>query len=284
MKHIDGIRDIAAPYDGFIIDLWGVMHDGMALYPRARDALAFLHEQRKPVVFLSNAPRRADKAQVILERLGIAREQYDTVVTSGEVAFTLLQQGKLNDALQGGRHYYYLGPGKDEDVLDGLPVCHAVSDPAAADFILNAGFEQDFQPEAEIEPTLQRLLAHRLPLLCINPDIEVVKQDGTRMYCAGRVAARYAALGGTVRYIGKPHPEVYAACLAALGAPARVLCIGDNLHTDIKGAAAQGFDSLLITGGILKTEQGGCPDAATLAHLCDQAAARPDYVAELFAA
>ena len=298
MKHINSIADIAAHYDAFLIDLWGVMHDGTKLYSGAKEAIAYLHARGKKIIFLSNAPRKADKAEVTLLKFGIPREAFVEVVTSGQVAYDqLLANNKY------GAHYYYLGPDKDSDILmrNGVPVLtehdrdenlledapslQRVNTPEEADFIVNTGFEYDFQPEAEIEPLLQRLLAKGLPLLCANPDLEVVKQDGTQLLCAGWVARRYEELGGEVHYIGKPHGDVYEACFELLDAPReRILGIGDNFLTDIRGANAAGIDSLLITGGILRAENGAHPDHTALEALCQQTAARPTYVAELFAA
>ena len=279
MKHITSISEIAASYDGFIIDLWGVMHDGTALYPGAVDALRYLHAEGKKAVFLSNAPRKAAKAQVVLDRLGGDRAHYHSVITSGQVAYDWLASESSH-----GPRSYYLGPGKDEDVLNGLEGYEQTDDPAKADFVLNAGFEVDFQPEAEIEPTLSKLRNIQLPLICINPDMEVVKQDGTRMLCAGWVAGRYEALGGTVHYIGKPHRAVYDTAFAALSGCNSLLAIGDNLLTDIKGANAVGIDSLLITGGILKSEAGHAPTEAELALSIEETGATPTYIADLFAA
>lgn len=275
---ITSIAELSDHYDAYLIDLWGVMHDGSTLYAGADAALAHLRSKQKSVIFLSNAPRKAIRAIKVLSRLGIDPHHYDHMVTSGQTAHDRL---KASDHY--GSRYYYLGPGKDEDVLDGLDY-DAVTDPNKADFILNAGFEYDYQPEAEIEPLLQRLAALELPLLCINPDLEVVKQDGTRLLCAGWVAARYEALGGLVDYVGKPHRAIYDHCLALLGNPARsnVLAIGDNLLTDITGANRMGIDSLLIKGGIMASEHGTLPDAAQLAQSYAQSAATPTFVADRF--
>ena len=268
-----------ARYDAFIIDLWGVVHDGGELYPQALAALHAIHAQGKKVVFLSNAPRKAEKAIANLTRLGIDPTLYVSVVTSGQVAHDMLTTGG-----EWGERYYYLGPSKDEDILEGLAYTQQ-SNPAEADFILNTGFEYDYQPEAEIEPLLQKLVSHNLPLLCTNPDLEVVKQDGTRLLCAGWVAARYEALGGVAIYVGKPYERVYDQALSLLGGVdiTHVLAIGDNLHTDIAGANRMGIDALLITGGILKSSGGAHPAPEVLATLCHEADAMPQWVAASFA-
>lgn len=241
------LQDIVAPYEALIVDLWGVIHDGTALYPGVAETLQWLHATNKPIVFLSNAPRVAAKARAVLDKLGIDRAHYRDVITSGQVAHDLLDQD--HDWL--GTSYYYLGPSKDEDILADLSAYRKVSDPAQATFVLNTGYEQDFQPHDAVIPTLEKLLQHRLPLLCVNPDHEVVKLDGTQMLCAGTLADAYADMGGDVDYIGKPFEDVYESAFNLLGTD-HVLAIGDNPLTDIIGAQQMDIDSLLITGGILK--------------------------------
>jgi HAD superfamily hydrolase (TIGR01459 family) len=238
------LKAIFANYGALIVDLWGVIHDGSALYPGVAQVLAHLHEQKKPVVFLSNAPRVSEKAQATLDKLGIPREHYKAIVTSGQVAHDLLTREEP-------ANYYYLGPSKDEDIIADVAHFAKTPDMAAADFVLCTGYEQDFQPHADIIPLLDKLLAAELPMLCVNPDYEVVKHDGTQQLCAGAVAEEYELLGGEVDYIGKPYPHVYDVCTALLGA-VKTLAIGDNPDTDIAGAKAYGLDCLLITGGILK--------------------------------
>ena len=271
----ESIYELILAYDAFIIDLWGVMHDGSKLYPGAKDFITQLREQNKQVIYLSNAPRKASKAVETLDRLGIEPKLYDQVITSGQVAHDMLAKSKT-----WGLTYYYLGPGKDEDILQGLHY-QQTDDPAEANFILNTGFEYDYQPEAEIEPTLAKLLEQQLPLLCVNPDLEVVKQDGTQLLCAGWVANRYRELGGDVTLIGKPYGDVYDVCISQFKQvpQQRILAIGDNLLTDILGANNKDIDCLLLTGGILKSEHGKTLDDDALGMLCDAHGARPTYVA-----
>ncbi len=281
MQTIHAITDICERYDAFIIDLWGVMHDGTALYPGAAEALNTLREQNKQILFLSNAPRQAQVAEATLDRLGIARDRYDYLLTSGQVAHDYLAEHR-----DWGTHYYYVGPGKDEAVLDDLAHYHCVDDMQYADFILNTGFEYDYQIEEEIIPLLQELLSYKLPLICINPDIEVVKQDGMRLLCAGWVAEKYKAMGGRIHYFGKPYPYIYERCLAQFGISdsSRILAIGDNLQTDIKGANGMGIDSLLITGGIMKGDAGHLPDEEEIRAATQKAGVMPTYVCERFIA
>jgi ribonucleotide monophosphatase NagD (HAD superfamily) len=98
------------------------------------------------------------------------------------------------------------------------------------------------------------------------------------------LAQRYEALGGPVRYHGKPYPSVYQACFAQL-APVptdRIAAVGDSLRTDVAGAAGVGIEAVLITGGIhaeaLGIRWGETAEPAALARLC-QSAARPPVAA-----
>ena len=246
MKEISGINEIVESYDSFIIDLWGVVHDGTQLYPGALETIKTLNELGKKIVFLTNAPRRSQAAEIVLNSLGVTKDLYITVVSSGEVAYSYASSGDY------GKSYYYLGPGKDENILAGSEIVK--TDYAFADFILCTGFEYDFQPSHEIEPILQELAARKLKMLCVNPDYEVVKIDGTRMLCAGAVAQKYEELGGEVIYIGKPFEEVYKFAHKALGAPekSKVLAIGDSVRNDIKGANNFGVDCVLVLSGLLR--------------------------------
>lgn len=267
---------IAAKHDGFITDLWGVVHDGTSLYPGAAETIAWLHAQKKPVVFLSNAPRVAAKAIAILTKMGIPREHYIDVVTSGQVAHDWLR-----DAKPYGPRYFYLGPGKDEDVLDGLSTYQRVTSLVEADFVLNTGYQYDLQPDAEIMPLIKRLAGDSRPFLCVNPDREVVKQDGTEIGCAGRVAALFEAEGGKVTYIGKPYTKVYDACRKLLP-KGRLLAIGDNLLTDIRGGNDARIDTLLITGGVLKVVHKRVLDLAEALSVCKQTGVMAKYVLPSF--
>lgn len=262
------LEEIIQNYDALIVDLWGVVHDGSHLYPGVGETLKLLHQLNKPVVFLSNAPRVSAKAQGNLDRLGIPRNQYLEIVTSGQVAHDLLARDERK------KRYYYLGPGKDEDILADLPQ-YEQAEAAHAEFILCTGYEEDGQPHEEIIPLLAQLM--HLPMLCVNPDMEVVKQDGYHQLCAGAAAAEFSRMGGRVSYIGKPFREVYDVCKLLLG-NYRTLCVGDNPTTDIKGANDAGFDSLLVTGGVMNVRYGNAITEADAREICRIAGVAPTYV------
>jgi len=302
---------LASRYDAFILDIWGVIHDGQKLYPDAAECLKKLREAGKKIVLLSNAPRRALVAAEGLLRMGVAVGAYDALITSGETAYQWLanssvechsresgnpsekvisrQTALLLDARLRGHDnnkYIYIGLERDRGILDGLPY-QETDNPAEAHFLIIAHTFYDNQPMSELEPLLARCLKAGLPALCINPDTEVVRQNGERVYCAGVIAAEYAARGGQVIYFGKPHKIVYEACFKALSGidPSRILAVGDNLATDIQGAAQTGLKCALVTGGILKEklgEPGTKAYAKSCAALFEQAKAGPDYVIPAF--
>lgn len=274
-----GVSALAPDYDGFVLDLWGVIHDGIEPYPGVLDCLARLRAAGKATVLLSNAPRRATAVIEAMEAMGIPRACYDEVLSSGEAAWHALarRDDPWHAAL--GRRCHLIGAARDRNMLDGLDIEEAAR-PGAADFILNTGIARDEETVADHEAALAEGAAAGVPMVCANPDLEVIR-GGRRVICAGLLAARYEALGGQVRYHGKPHPPVYRQCLAMLGVAdrARVVAIGDSLRTDIAGARGAGIDSVLVTGGIHAEELGVAhgqeADPAALAAACRAAGEAP---------
>ncbi len=254
MEILHGFAPLAARYDGFIIDLWGVIHDGVTPLPGAVDCLIRLHEAKKRVVLLSNAPRRSAAARAAMRAMGIPDHLYDALVTSGEATHQALRnRASGTDPFFAtlGPRVFHLGPDRDRNVLDGLDLIRTET-PDDADFVLNTGPDDHRQNHAvaDFEDILQDCAQRRLPMICANPDLEVIR-GGTRVICAGALAARYVELGAPVRSIGKPDPTIYTQVQATLGTPkAKTLAIGDALRTDIAGAHAAGVDSCWVLGGI----------------------------------
>ncbi len=251
MRHLDGMAPLAGHYDGFILDLWGVVHDGVTLYPKARHTIVRLRERGKRIVMLSNAPRRATLAADGLTRLGIEPELYDGIMTSGESVWEALLTREDPWFANLGRRAFFMGPGRDLPLLEGLDIELAVT-PADADFVLNVGADEAID-DRDVEPHLPALeacLAAGLPMVCANPDIIIVR-DGAQILCAGALARRYAEMGGEFRQRGKPDAAVYGPTLAMLDVPPdRILAVGDALRTDIAGAAGVGLDSCWVLDGI----------------------------------
>ena len=251
MRFLDGFSAIAADYDGFICDLWGVIHDGVNPLPGAPDCLRQIEAAGKRVVLLTNAPRRADAIIRQLRKMDIGDTLYDGVMSSGEAVHLMLRDRPDEWYRSIGTRMFYIGPDRDLAVVAGLDVTR-VDDPADATFVLNAGPDYLVDPAAaaEWDPILARCAEHRLPMICANPDLEVIR-DGVRVLCAGALAVRYQEMGGDARLLGKPDPAIYGPVLDMLGLPkSRVLAVGDALRTDIAGAAASGLDSCWVLGGL----------------------------------
>ena len=275
---IAGLSAVAARYDGFVLDLWGVIHDGVEAYPGVAGTLAELRRAGKRTIMLSNAPRRSGALIDQLSRLGIARDLYDEVLSSGE-AVHLELAGRADPVFAAlGPRLYHLGPDRDRNVYEGLP--YRSVDLDQADFVLNTGPVELTESVADYQDLLDRALARHLPMICANPDHVVIRQ-GARITCAGAIAGRYADMGGMVVERGKPDPAIYDLALARLGIAdrRRVCAVGDALHTDIRGARAGGFDAVLVTGGIhadeLGTKWGEAPDPVRLAELARHHGERP---------
>jgi HAD superfamily hydrolase (TIGR01459 family) len=248
MQRITSFTDLLPHYDGFLIDLWGVIHDGGRLYKRVAESLEAIVKSGKRGVLLSNSPRRADRNIEALRVLGIPRNHYHDILTSGEATYQHIAMH------HGAQRCYFMGDenADDADIMEDMPVMRVtcVDD---ADFVLNIGHYYPFQPLEELRAVLEQMHARSLLMLCANPDRQVVTASGRLYPCAGEIAEAYAAIGGEVQYFGKPYPDVYhqARELLGLEKKARILAIGDNLETDIRGGNAYGVDTLLITGGVL---------------------------------
>src|SRR6185295_10317671 len=280
---LGGISAVADRYDGFILDLWGVLHDGVRPYPDAVDTLRQLKRQGKRAIILSNGPRRAAALVRRTGEIGITPDLYEVLHSSGEETWRLLRERPDPESVALGRRVFPLMAERDRDLLDGLDL-ETAARPAAAEFLLATGLASAAETVADYEPALAAGAAHGRPMLCANPDLEVVRA-GVREYCAGALAARYEALGGPVLYVGKPHPAVYRTCLAHLGsiAGSRILAVGDSLRTDVAGAAGVGIDSLFVLGGIHAEELAGAPDPAKLTAACAKAGQWPTYAVPAFA-
>ncbi len=253
---IDGLRELAPRYDGFILDLWGVIHDGVAPIPGAIDCLRSLTETGKRIVLLSNAPRRADDVVRRITAVGVPAGLYQHVMSSGEEAWQHLQRRDDPFYAALGRRCLHIGSDRDLEIREGLDLDY-VETAADAQFILNTGPAGWDDRIEDYEPLLREALGRELPMVCANPDLVVMR--GTTLHlCAGALAKWYEEAGGRVRWHGKPFRSVYDSCLGLLGIEdrSRILAVGDSLRTDIAGAAGAAIDSLLIAGGIHAEEFG----------------------------
>ena len=272
MTPYPGMAALADRYDGFILDLWGVIHDGVRPYEGAANCLQQLQQAGKRCVLLSNAPRRSAAVERMLAHMSLLPTLYNGVLTSGEAVHLALRDRTDPWFAALGRRVWHLGPERDRNVAEGLDLELAAS-PAEADFVLNTGPDdhRGHQDVEAFEDVLTECARNALPMICANPDLEVIR-GGVRVICAGALAARYEQMGGTVRSLGKPDPAIYAPVMDMLGTPkGRTLAVGDALRTDIAGAAAAGVDSCWVLGGIhgeaLGDDHGAAEAEARLAGL-----------------
>ncbi len=282
---VPGIGAVADRHDAFLVDQWGVLHDGSTAYPGALDCLERLGAAGKPVVILSNSGKRATDNEARLAELGIPRTAYHAVISSGEAVWRALGAGGA-DVTGLGRRCLLLSRGGDRAVVAGLKL-DLVPVPEAADFVLLSGSDMPERPLESYLPLLAAAAARRLPLLCANPDLTGVSATGP-IPGPGMLARRYEAMGGAVRYFGKPHPAVYELCREALNATAgrRILAVGDSLAHDIAGGRLMGLATAFIAGGIhgdgLSPALATAQDRRRLAALYAEYGVTPDWAVPAF--
>jgi HAD superfamily hydrolase (TIGR01459 family) len=283
---LSGLNDLADGYDAFILDLWGVLHDGVAAYPDAVDTLKALKARGKRLLVLSNAPRPAEDVRAQMRPKGLTDELYDAVMSSGEDAAQHLRARPDRFYRELGRRLFHIGPERDRGLWSRARVSE-VGDPQFADFVLNTGPDDPDAPLERLDPVLRQMADRELPMICANPDLKVMRGAAMEL-CAGALAARYQEIGGEVRYHGKPHAAIYDPCFKLLGDPdpARTLAVGDTLRTDVAGANAVGLDSVLVTGGIhaedLGVRMGEAASPEALGRLIAREAITPSYVLPAF--
>ncbi|MBV8335717.1 MAG: TIGR01459 family HAD-type hydrolase [Alphaproteobacteria bacterium] len=286
LRLIRGISALAPSYDAFILDLWGVIHDGVAPLPGVLGCLRELIARGKRILLLSNAPRRADDVIERIARIGVASGLYHHVMSSGEEAWQHLF--RRDDAFYAalGRRCLHIGSERDTGIREGLGL-EFVNRVEQAEFILNTGPAEWDDTIEDYAPQLRRALARSLPMVCANPDL-VVSHGGRLAICAGALAEWYEEQGGRVRWHGKPYRSIYDTCLDLLGIHdrSRILAVGDSIRTDIAGACGAGLDSVLITGGIHAEEfgviGGKLPDLRRIETALCQVFPRPVVVAPNF--
>ena len=248
---IKNLSTISRDYDTFLIDAWGVLHDGGTAFPKALECLTSLKHDSKKIVILSNAARRTKEFNQELLKSGINTNCYDFSLSSGELVWlNLKQKSPVSPYNKIGNCCYYLGPTRSIGLLNDLDL-DIVADIDNADFILNTGAEGNHPNADKHKSLLQNALKKQLPMICANPDLIAIRK-GVRGISAGAIAKLYEELGGTVQYTGKPYSQIYDVCYEKLNQipKNKILMIGDGLQTDIKGANNFGIDSLFIKEGI----------------------------------
>jgi HAD superfamily hydrolase (TIGR01459 family) len=245
---ISGLSELASRYDVLLCDVWGVIHNGRESFPAACAALARFRAEVGPVILISNAPRPHGPIIAQLDALGVPRAAWSELITSGDATRTLLAE-RAPGAV------WKIGPARDAPLYDGIDLADAGPDEAA--FICVTGpYDDENDEPGDYRDRFLTCAARGLDLICANPDI-VVQRGDKLIYCGGALAQLYESLGGRAVMAGKPYAPIYEAALAAAAAhlgrtpdPARVLCVGDGLPTDIRGANARDLPVLFVANGI----------------------------------
>ncbi len=284
------LADIGAMYDAIFVDLWGCLHNGLEPFPEAVEALRAFKAGGGMVVLLTNSPRPQTSVRRQLARIGVPEDIWHEIASSGDAAQEALMAGMV------GRKVYHLGPERDLSFFNDLPE-HLRNLPAIERVALNEAegivctglFDDLTETPDDYRLTILDGVNRGLKMLCTNPDLFVDLGD-KRIFCAGAIAKAYEEAGGKSLYFGKPYSPVYELARMRLAARTgfdfaedRILCIGDGINTDIRGAMAQGMDSLFLTGGLAADEipsVNGVPDAANLEAFFQAHQLDPTYVAE----
>jgi len=263
---ITALSDVSAQYRAVFCDLWGCLHNGRTPFAAAVAALQAFRAQGGVVVLVTNAPRPKPSVVNQLDSMGVPRDCYDEVVSSGDAAQYALVTGAV------GRRIYHIGPEKDnafftqfaDDLQDTVAAEVPITKCALIDaegIVCTGLFDDLTETPEDYRATLLYAKVNGLKLLCANPDI-VVDMGETRLFCAGAIAQAYDAMGGESLYFGKPYPPIYDLARRRLAAinpqitPEETLCIGDGIHTDIQGGISEGLDTLFITGGLAADQFG----------------------------
>lgn len=275
MATLAGIRDLADRFDVFILDQFGVLHDGVAPYPGAVETLVRLQEVGKRTLLLSNSGKRSAPNEARLAKLGFVPGSWDFFLSSGEVAWLSLRK-QLPDG--GELRCLLIARDGDRSAVEGLPLT-LVETGEEADIVLLSASEGDRFDLDHYRWLLQPAAARGARCLCTNPDKIMLTSAGPR-FGAGRIAELYAELGGEVTWIGKPFFEIYAAALDMLGNPdpARVVCVGDSIEHDISGGQGAGLRTALVMTGVLETS-----GQAEREQLFTEHGATPDFLVRTFA-
>ena len=242
-EKLNNLSDIDDHDDVFLIDLWGVIHNGIAAFDNVLPVLQSLKQKKKMVFFITNAPRRSFVISQQLEDFGIEQKLYDKIISSGELTWLSIKEKYQK------KNCLIIGPPRDFHLVEGLDIS-VVDKDSNVDIILNTGPWGDDDSLENYTDLLDSLAKKKSHMICSNPDKTVVRGENF-MICAGLLAEYYEKIGGKVEYYGKPYKEIYEHCFNFFEKKnTRVLAIGDSLENDIKGANALNFDSLLITDGI----------------------------------
>jgi HAD superfamily hydrolase (TIGR01459 family) len=260
MQLLKSIAPLGPTADVWFLDIWGVLHNGHKPFAGAVDACRTFRLAGGHVVLVSNSPRPRPGVMRQLDDVGVSRDAYDDVITSGDVSRALI-------GASAARPMIHVGPARDLPLFDGLNVSFV--DASVAEVAVCSGlYDDETETPADYGALLAQLRVRAVPMICANPDLKA-ERGGKLIYCAGAIAQAYECIGGVVHYAGKPYPPIYEAAMemaAGLnGAPVGkdlVLAIGDGVATDIRGASIAGIRSVFVASGVHVARGVSVSDAA----------------------
>ena len=253
---IANFSEISNKYNAVICDLWGCLHNGVESFPEALKALEKFKSSNGKIVLVTNAPRPIANVEYQIAKLGIKETHYDMLLTSGELTSNYINNisgNQLSIFHIGGKRHHSIY----KDMIHEKKISIEIDNITHADLIVcTEPFDPSKDQLSDYGNTLKIGIDKDLTLLCANPDL-VVDVGDKREMCAGSIASMYEEMGGKVIYFGKPHKNIYQKVYSFLNKfgdskAKSILCIGDGLTTDIRGANNEKLDSLLVVGGLLK--------------------------------
>ncbi len=270
-KFCEGISDISDSYSAFIIDQWGVLHDGIKVYDGIVDCLKQLKDRQKYVIILSNSGKRAEANEKRLTELGIPPTLYDQIITSGEVTWQGLHNQSEGYFENIGKKCVVISRGGDRSIVESLDVT-VVDEPKDADFLIISGTDAPEKTLEDYEPLLKEAARYNLKAICANPDSLGIMGNRSIMG-PGTLAARYNDFGGIIEFIGKPHQYIFQYCIKILQEkniyPGQTVMIGDTMAHDILGGSLVNIDTCLVKRGLHNSVFAGCEEPADVDHALD---------------
>jgi len=241
---LTGVAGISESREAWLCDVWGVLHEGVAVFAEAAEACRTFRGRGGQVILISNSPRPSGAVLEHLAQTGVPGDCFDALVTSGDVTRAFVEA-------HAGAPVFHLGPERDHVLFDGLGVEFAPAAKASA-VVCTGFFDEDHETPEDYDAMLAAFAARGVPMICANPDL-YVERGAKLLPCAGLLAQRYTALGQTVLQAGKPYAPIYELAMRKLSKPlprASLLAIGDGIDTDIKGALEQGIDAIYIVSRV----------------------------------
>ncbi len=284
-KFCQGISDISDSYSGFIIDQWGVLHDGDKIFEGAVECLKELKARNKFIIILSNSGKTAEANRDRLKKMGLGPSLYDVIMTSGEMTYQGLKTQDDGIFKNLGKKCYLISRGGDTSIIDGLDI-QRVEDVNEADFMIIGGADAPEKTLEDYEPVLRKAAQKRLKAICANPDSQAIL--GMRAVMGpGTLAQRYQDFGGVVHYVGKPHQPIFHHCIKILQEqgvyPGQTVIIGDAMAHDILGGSMANIDTCLVKSGLHASSFKNIKDKAEMTKALQLLSGRfnnlrPDYM------